>query len=81
MGYWGCLALCCQRCVMSQRYQQFDIKYGISTIYYHFQDLFCIGTWENSLKTFAVLLIMDRPIYRGTQSFLKIRFIYVFTEV
>ena len=46
MSYWRCLILCCRRRVMRQRYQEFDFKYGIGTIYYPNQHIICIGTWE-----------------------------------
>ena len=60
MSYWRCLILCCRRRVMRQQYQYYDFKYGIRTIYYPEQHPICIRTWEDSLKSSAVLLIMDK---------------------
>ena len=63
MSYLRCLILCCRRRVIRQRYQLIGFKFGIGTIYYPEQPLICISTWQYSLRSFTVLLIMDRPMY------------------
>ena len=38
-------------------------KLFLITIYYPYQHLICIETWECSLGSFAVVLNMDRPMF------------------